>query len=405
MACFWCWLTLPALAFTVGCEQAKPAKPAAASVPPAKVEKMPGEADLTRMHLKPEAAERLGIKTAAVELREVPATRLYGGEVMIPAGGAVTVSSPLAGTLLAPEAGVPHPGAAVKPGQVVFRLMPLLSPEARATLATTRVEAKGQVEQARTQLAQAKIQLDRAERLKRDQIGSTGALADAQAAYNVSEATLQAATSRLEALEKTIAGVEGGTIDTIEIAVESEGILKNLHATAGQKVASGSLLFDVERLDRVWIRVPVYAGDLPKIATGEVAQVSTLGAPADAEQHVARPVPAPPAGDPLAATIDLFYEAANSEGTFRPGERVSVTLPLKTPAKSLVVPREAIIRDFDGGTWVYLASEGPTYARKRVRLARMVGPYAVLQSGPEPGTQVTTLGTAELFGIEFGGFK
>ncbi len=405
MSFSWRWLALPTFVCLAGCEQAKLAKPATSATPPAKVEKMPGEADLTRMHLKPEAAERLGVKTAAVEMREVPSTRSYGGEVMIPAGGAVTVSSPLAGTLLAPENSLPLPGASVKQGQVVFRLMPLLSPEARATLATTRVEARGQVEQARTQLSQAKLQLDRAERLRRDQIGSAGALADAQAAYDVIEANLKAATSRLEALEKTIAGVEGGTLDAVDIAVESDGILKNLYANAGQKVASGAVLFDVERLDRVWIRVPVYAGDLPKIAADQPAEVSTLGSTLGSRTHVARPVPAPPTGDPTTATIDLVYEVANEDASFRPGERVSVVLPLRGPEQSLVVPREAIVRDFEGGTWVYLASEGPTYARKRVRLSRVVGPYAVLSSGPEPGTLVTTDGTAELFGIEFGGFK
>ena len=67
----------------------------------------------------------------------------------------------------------------------------------------------------------------------------------------------------------------------------------------------------------------------------------------------ARPVPAPPAGDPLAATVFLFYEVENHDRALRPGQRVGVTLPLSGDEDSLAVPRSALIRDALGGTWVY----------------------------------------------------
>lgn len=385
-----------------GSPHVEPAKTAA----PAKVEKIPGEADLTTITLTPAAEARLGIATAVVERKEVPWTRTLGGEVVIPPGRAIAVSAPVSGTLRAPEGGVPTPGTPMKAGQVVFRLLPLLSPEARTTLATTRVEAQGQVEQAQKQVAQAELLLDRAERLRRDNLGGSGAVEDARAQSEVAAATLKAATSRRDALDQTIRGVEGGMLEPIPIAAEADGMLRNVLASAGQMVAAGSLLFDVVSLDPARIRVPVYVGDLRDIdeEVWEVA-VGGLADPPGGPARAARRVAAPPSGDPLAATVDLFYDVPNADEALRPGQRVGVTLTLRSGREGLVVPSSAVLRDIDGGAWVYEAIGTGKYARRRVRVDRVVGADAVLSAGPGPGTKVVTDGAAELFGTEFGGLK
>ena len=392
-------------AATAGCRQQAADKPAAKPASAAKVEKLPGEADLTRVTLTPEAEKRLGVALGKVERKRVPRTRIFAGELAVPAGRAVTVSAPMGGTVLVGDGDTPQPGSRVKYGQVLFRLLPILAPEARATMATAHVEAQGQVEQARTQLAAAKVQLDRAERLRRDQIGSAGAIVDARAAYDVADAALKAAEARRDALDKTIQGIEGGTLTPLPIEAEAEGVLKNLHVLPGQKVASGAMLFDVERLDKMWVRVPVYVGDVAAISLDKPAAVGPPTASPTDPTRPARPIPAPPSGDPIAATVDLFYEVDNADLGLRPGQRVGVTLPLKGDDEALVVPHEAVLRDFDGGAWVYVAQGDHHYARKRVRLERIVGDMAVLSAGPAVGTQVVTEGAAEIFGTEFGGAK
>ena len=112
---------------------------------------------------------------------------------------------------------------------------------------------------------------------------------------------------------------------------------------------------------------------------------------------------APPLGDFLAATVNVFYEVSNADGRLRPGERVGVTLPLKGDEDSLAVPRAALIRDIHGGAWVYEKIKPHAYARKRVLVDRVVGDLAVLASGPKAGSEVVTVGAAELYGAEFGG--
>ena len=151
--------------------------------------------------------------------------------------------------------------------------------------------------------------------------------------------------------------------------------------------------------------MPVYVGELKLIDTTKEARVGSIEARPGELHFVAKPVPAPPSANALAATVDLFYEIEGARGALRPGQRVSVTLPVRGEADSLVVPWAAILHDIYGNTWVYEAIAPQTFARRRVLVTRVVGADAVLGSGPKPGTKVVTDGAAELFGTEFGGGK
>jgi membrane fusion protein, heavy metal efflux system len=388
-----------------GCTPTKAKEAAAKPAAPAKVEKMPGEADLTTVTLTAEAESRLQLKTAPVEAKDLARTRSVGGEVVVPPGRTILVSSPIAGTLYAPKTGLPAPGTPVKRGQIIFNLVPLLGSEARVTFATTRVEAQGQVEQADKQLAQAKITLDRAERMLQQKLGGSGAVEDARSAYAVAEAALNAATTRRDAIDQAIKGAEGGSLEPLPIAAEGGGILRNLLVAPGQKVAPGATLFDVVNLDPVHVRVPVYVGDLARIDDSRPAEVGDIANTPGAPVKPARRVADPPAGDPLAATVDLFFEVENKDGTLRPGQRVGVTLPLKGTHHGLVVPVASLLRDIDGGTWVYESLDKHKFARRRVRVEAVVGDVASLSAGPKAGAKVVTDGAAELFGVEFGGSK
>src|SRR5262249_3802998 len=120
------------------------------------------------------------------------------------------------------------------------------------------------------------------------------------------------------------------------------------------------------------------------------------------ETYPAKPVSAPPSADPIAVTVDLFYEVENKKGVFHPGEKVNVSVPIRGDEESLVVPRSALYIDLHGGEWVYENVAPHKFARRRVLVDRVVGSSAVLASGPQPGAKVVTQGAAELFGKEFG---
>jgi cobalt-zinc-cadmium efflux system membrane fusion protein len=367
----------------------------------------PKEADLATVELTPEAETRVGLKLATVERKTVPLTITYGGEVMIPPGRLIAVTSPFVGLIKAPEgAGIPVPGITVKEGQPVFVLVPILSPEARAQMAPLLIESEGQVKQATEQLKIAKVTLDRAEELVRNHLGGSASLIDAKAQYDLAQTTLRAAESRRETIAKVAADSKTGDMSTQTITSPAAGMFQNVHAQAGQAVAAGAPLFEVASLDPVWIRVPVYVGDLARLDTRREADVGGLADTPGAPVLKASPVDAPPSGDPISATVHVFYEVENPQGALRPGQRVGVALPMRGEEQSLVVPLAALNRDIHGDAWVYEKTGEHAYTRRRVLVDRVSGDLAVLAGGRlKPGAEVVTDGAAELFGTEFGGAK
>ncbi len=394
------------LANVAGCQPATTPAVASKTPAPAKVESPPKESDLSTIKLTPEAEKRLGISLVAVERKPVARTSTYGGDVIIPPGRLINVTSPFMGTLKDPRGSAGSiPGRHVKEGQAVFVLVPILSPEARATMAPLLNEADGQIKQATEQVGIAKVALDRAENLFRDHQVGNAAVIDAKAQYNLAQTTLNNARSRREILARVADDAESGSPHSQTITSPATGILQNVQARPGQKIAAGAPLFDVASLDPIWVKVPVYVGDLSRIAEDKNAGVGGLAAAPGAGIREASPVEAPPSGDPLAATVNLFYEVENKDGSFRPGQRVGVTLPLRGDEQSLVVPRSALIRDIHGGSWVYENTAPHTYARRRVSVDRIVDDIAALDNGPKPGAQVVSTAAAELYGTEFGGGK
>ena len=88
--------------------------------------------------------------------------------------------------------------------------------------------------------------------------------------------------------------------------------------------------------------------------------------------------------------------------TERAAERTGVeTKQVRETAEGLVVPYSALIYDPHGETWVYTRAERLAYVRAAVVIERIDGELAYLRDGPPSGTDVVTVGGAELYGTEF----
>lgn len=362
-----------------GCSSPPP--PAPKAEPPAKVNGAPKEADLASVTLTEKAEQRLGIRTVLVERRTVARTRTVGGEVMVPAGQSIVTTAPVAGTVLPAGGAIPPAGAVVRRGQVLLRLVALPT--------STDVPA------ARVRLDAAKVRVRRAEQLLKDGAGSQRTLDDAKAELGLAEAQVGAARPRFG---------EGSREGALSIESPQAGILRSVLVGSGQSVAAGTTLFQVDALGALWVRVPVYVGDLASIDRDKPAQIRGLGETAGmgGGGRPAVPTAAPPSANADAASTDLYYKLDNADGSFRPGQKVAALLALRGGEESLVVPWSAVVHDIHGGAWVYVQAGAHVYARRRVDVRSVVGEDAVLARGPAPGDKVVVTGVAELFGTEFG---
>lgn len=362
------------------------------SEPPAKVENAVKEGELATVKLTAEAESRLGIRTAPVELTEVSRSRTYAGEVVLPPDSTIIVSAPVAGTLHAASSGsTPVAGTMIKKGQQVFRLSPLLAPERDLRTLTEK-----ELTDTQARFDGAKARLERAEQLLRDKAGSVRQVELAREELAIAESALKAAREKMDRLNRS--PLESDT--SLVVTSPEDGMVQKVHVGTGQKVAGSTALFEMVSLATIWVRVPVYVGDMKFIDRRQSAKVHDLGDDPGTQVISAKPVAAPPSANANAATVDLYFQLPSS-GSFRPGQKLGVTLALTGAEESLVVENSAIVRDIHGGEWVYEKLAPQQYVRRRIEVRYVTSSKAVLAKGPSQGTQIVVAGASELFGTEF----
>jgi membrane fusion protein, heavy metal efflux system len=378
----------------VSCTSPVDKTPKAQKATPAKVENRVTESDLTRIRLSPEAEQRLGIQVAEATQAQVADVSEVAGEIMLIPGKALIATAPVSGTvhLTRPDLAA---GKTVRKGEALFRLTPVLGPQR-----DLRTTYEADVQSAKVRLDTATQQLQRARQLLRDLAGSQRNVEAAEQEFGQAKAAYDAAVEKLERLKTHPLEAD---VDMLILAPET-GVVRQIQASENQTVASGSALVEVADLSRVWLRVPVYAGDVDVLSRQSSVRVRSVDG-----QGAVRPairVTAPPTADPLAVTADLYFELANADGQLRPGQRMTVILPSRIAGrKGIVIPTSAVLYDIHGGAWIYVTSAPQEYRRQRVEILQTDGPKAILARGPDSGVKVVSAGAAELFGTEFGAGK
>jgi RND family efflux transporter MFP subunit len=380
------------LLVTSGMACSKEASQPSKAAPQVKVDRPVTEAQLTLVTITPEAMKRLGIQSVAATVESVSSTRTLGGEVTVPEGRLIVVSAPMAGTLAAGT--TPMAGARVSHGERLFGLVPLVPAERDQRIDNDRELAAAQADE-----AVARQRTQRLELLLKDGAVAARAVEEARAQQQLAAAALEAARERQQAVARSPVKPDGEVAITAPLA----GMLQTVSAAPGQAVAAGAPLFGVAQVDTVWIRVPVFAGDAKAIDPSQAAVVTSLGS--SGAPRLARRVMAPLKADPASATVDLFYELSADGTTLRPGERVTVQLPLGGKENGLVIPDSAVLYDIHGTTWAYEDQGSGRFVRRRLEIARRAGDRAVVSRGLSAGTRVVSVGAAELFGTEFGAGK
>ena len=317
-------ILLPILLAGCGGDASKPA------APPAHAETIAHETELLKLTLTPQAQQRLGIGLVRVGDGSASAQRQVAGEIVVPPTSANGV-----------------------PINSTTNLQQIGSQQAAADAELARASAQARL---------ARIALDRAEGLVREEAGSIRARDEAAAALAAAEAALGAARQQRRLLGPAVASL--GSQSTL------------------------------------WVRASVFGSDIGNVRRDGAATIHPLGS--GGAPRLARPVQAPPSANTLAGTVDLYFAVDNRDRAFRVGQRVSVDLPLAGRTEGLSIPSAAILRDIYGGEWVYQKTAADTFVRQRIEVASESDGRALLARGLRPGVEVVTTGAAELFGTEFG---
>ncbi|MCW2821429.1 MAG: hypothetical protein JWR64_1224 [Marmoricola sp.] len=83
------------------------------------------------------------------------------------------------------------------------------------------------------------------------------------------------------------------------------------------------------------------------------------------------------------------------------------TQPVRTANGSgagaaLLIPYSAVVYDAEGSAWAFTSPSQRTYVRAPLKILSVENDRVTLTSGPPPGTELVTVGAAELVGAEAG---
>jgi hypothetical protein len=139
----------------------------------------------------------------------------------------------------------------------------------------------------------------------------------------------------------------------------------------------------------LWVAALLLLAALPLAACGGEEEAAAADEPATVE---------------LVEGSDDLYEITLTADA---AERVDLqTTAVRTEGQGAdertIVPYSAIVYETDGETWVYTSPEELKFVREHVVVEEIDGDRAVLSEGPAAGTEVVTVGVAELFGAEHG---
>jgi ABC-type oligopeptide transport system substrate-binding subunit len=101
--------------------------------------------------------------------------------------------------------------------------------------------------------------------------------------------------------------------------------------------------------------------------------------------------------EPIKGNDDLQRVTFTEEGA----KRVDLqTAAVRRSGKHKVVPYAALIYDPEGKTYVYTSPKPREYLREEVKVDRIEGDRVLVSRGPPAGTEVVTVGAAEVYGTE-----
>ena len=86
---------------------------------------------------------------------------------------------------------------------------------------------------------------------------------DSKAQLQLSQKALEAAVSRMKILDQILRGGDSdGDQPSFVIDAPQKGIIRAMHVMPGEVVTAGAPLFEVMNTETLWIRVPVYVGEI-----------------------------------------------------------------------------------------------------------------------------------------------
>ena len=348
---------------------------------------------LCLLSLSAQAAERLekfsipqsqikafGIQVIPLESKNGELKASFPAEVVIPPNAEQIVSSPVTGMVAE---------ILVLQNQVVSKRAPLMkiaSPElgqlqlqllqanSRATLARQTAKREQQlfdegiIPQRRIQVAQAE-------------------LAETAAALNQAKAALRFSGMSSSMIERI--AISGHPQDSITITASKAGIVTEILAKPGQRIEAATALLHVAQTEALWLEIQVPVTESAQWLVN--SQLKIQG-----KNLTARVLSTSTTVSSSSQSIKLYAAIEGNKAQVRPGEFLTVELPLRTNQNGWDVPLSAVAHDGNQAYLFVRTEDG--FTAKQIKVISSAGQRVRVQGALTPNAQIAISGVVALKG-------
>ncbi len=246
------------------------------------------------------------------------------------------------------------------------------------------------LEQAQAALSSAQAAYDTAQRNLNYAEESLKKGLISQAEYNGSISAFKGAQASLEGARAAVETARSGVSGSFFTAPES-GRIASLNISPGQFIAAGVPVATIVNGSRLLLKSGVGESQIAKLRVGQTVQISYPG--------LENPVSATVRGFgisplPNSATYPLEIELANPQ-SLMPGMVVTARILTERYQDLLYAPLTHFSTEF-GKSYAFVIDSDNKAHKREVKLGRLIGEYALIESGLEPGDRVVTSGAENL---------
>lgn len=335
--------------------------------------------------------------TVAVTRGDIERTVLATG--VIEASALVSVGAEVSGPIKALNVAL---GDEVKAGDVIAQIDSLNQENAVKSAQAALDSVTAQKSQQEATTAQAKVALQRAEKLSPQKLISDADYQAAELAVTTAEAQQQVLAAQIQQAELT---VESANLNLSRTQITSpiDGTVVSVAVEVGQTVnasSSSPTIVKIANLDNMVVKAEISEADVPKVEAGQQVYFTILGDPdtrIDATLSGIEPAPESISSDTTTSSSSAVYynglfSVPNPDHRLRISMTAQVTIVLDSVTNVLTLPASALgSKTPDGGYEVSVwdaASKTTTPRRVEVGLNNNV--TAEIKSGLDEGDRVVT---------------
>ncbi|HKC50049.1 MAG TPA: efflux RND transporter periplasmic adaptor subunit [Myxococcota bacterium] len=327
-----------------------------------------------RAHKSGDASPARPVVLAPVEERDVEEHVAATGQILAKQRAEVAAQVPGEVTAIAIDEGQP-----ASEGAVVIEI----DPERRAL----------DLDRARARLSESGAALLDAQRQHRRLHTLAARNVVSKAQLEQADSALEAARSRIQALQADLGAAERAARDS-RVAARFAGVIGRRFVSRGEFVQPGQKLFELVSLDPVEVEFNLPEADAARLQLGLPLDVSV--APYPGELFHAQVSMVSPVIDERTRTLRVKALLANADGRLRPGLFARADLGIEKHENVLLISEEALLQRADGKV-VFRAVDGGTRAERRVvEIGAIKGGLVEIRSGLAAGDIVIVRGHSTL---------